>query len=167
MTKTWLSVPVTAAILGGVFALSSSSLAKDPDDVPYMDDRSTPEALIQSYYNAITRRSYAQAYSYFHHPDKPFADWQKGYEDTLSVEVLTGSTEPDPGAGQIYWALPVAIQSTTKDGKVTVYAGCYTIHLTNPGMDVAPPFQPMQIESGSLSVSDKAFKDAVPKTCDR
>jgi hypothetical protein len=31
----------------------------------YLDDRSNPEAVVSSYYNAIDRREYARASSYF------------------------------------------------------------------------------------------------------
>ncbi|MGH6859926.1 MAG: hypothetical protein ACRECY_06700, partial [Phyllobacterium sp.] len=36
----------------------------------YLDDRSTPETVIKSYYNAINRQEYARAYSYYA-PDSP------------------------------------------------------------------------------------------------
>ncbi|MTH97034.1 hypothetical protein E1297_13650 [Roseibium sp. RKSG952] len=130
-----------------------------------MDDRSTPEALIKSYYNAITRKAYSQAYSYLHQPQVPYADWKKGYADTEAVEVKTGPTQPDPGAGQIFWALPVAVKAETTDGKTSIYSGCYTIHLINPGMDIDPPYQPMQINSGVLNPTNLPFDQAVPTDC--
>lgn len=135
----------------------------------YMDDRSTPQALIQSYYNAINQQNYVRAYGYFSQGFAPknYESWMKGYADTKSVSVQFGPTQPDPGAGQIYWALPVAISSVSTDGKETVFAGCYEIHMTNPLMQTDPPFQPMSINSAKLHRSDKAIQDSVPKSCDR
>jgi len=132
----------------------------------YLDDRSTPQTLIRSYYNAITRSEYSRAYSYYPANTLPaFATWSKGYENTRSVEVLTGKAIADPGAGNIYYNLPVAIRSVSKAGKVEVFGGCYVLHITNFGMQTEPPYQPMTIRSGKLSKSTKTLKLALPKSC--
>lgn len=134
----------------------------------YRDDRSTPQALITSYYNAINRKEYARAYSYYseegREPD--FATYVKGYEHTANVKIALGSTEPDPGAGQIYWSLPLAIQSETDDGKSEVYTGCYTIRMINPSIQEAPPFRPMSIMTGSLTKSPLELDKSVPESCE-
>ena len=136
--------------------------------VQYLDDRSTPQQLVQSYYNAINLQQYARAYGYFSPGAVPsdFETWAKGYAATKSVSVQFGPAQPDPGAGQVYWALPVAISALGTDGETTVFSGCYQIHLTNPGMQVDPPFQPMSINSAKLSKVDKPIQDAIPKSCD-
>jgi len=114
--------------------------ASDGITVPdYRDDRSTPQALMESYYNAINRKEYSRAYSYYseegREPD--FKTFAKGYEGTKSVKVAVRKIDPDPGAGQIYWSLPIAIESEGDDGKKEVFTGCYTIlvcrksHLTS------------------------------------
>ena len=41
------------------------------DDWTYLDDRSTPQKLVESYYAAISNGSYAQAYSYFQQGSAP------------------------------------------------------------------------------------------------
>src|SRR5690606_36454201 len=134
----------------------------------YRDDRSTPQALIESYYNAINRKEYARAYGYYseegREPD--FKTFLKGYENTKSVKVALRKTDPDPGAGQIYWSQPVAIEAETADGKKEVFTGCYTIHLTNPAMQDDPPFKPMQIMTGSLTKSPLELEKSVPETCE-
>ncbi|WP_306143657.1 hypothetical protein [Roseibium sp. MMSF_3412] len=155
-----------AAILAitGLSLLSATAVASD---WTYMDDRSSPQKLVESYYFAIGNRNYAQAYSYFK-PDtalQNFEKWLSGYAKTQSVSVKFGSTEPDPGAGQIYWALPVVIEAVQSDGTSLVYTGCYKIHMTNPGMQTDPPYQPMAIESASLKKSDSPYKDAKPGSC--
>lgn len=136
-------------------------------DWTYLDDRSSPQRLIESYYFAISTRSYAQAYGYFEAQSAPedFNIWVKGYAGTKSVEVKFGSTQPDPGAGQIYWALPVALLSLQTNGTRKTYTGCYKIHMTNPGMQVDPPYQPMGIVSASLTESKTPYMDAQPGPC--
>jgi len=134
----------------------------------YRDDRSTPQALIESYYNAVNRKEFARAYGYYseegREPD--FKTFVKGYENTKSVKVALRKTDPDPGAGQIYWSQPLAIEAETTDGKKEVFTGCYTIHLTNPAMQEEPPFKPMQIMTGSLTKSPLELEKSVPETCE-
>lgn len=134
----------------------------------YRDDRSTPQALVESYYNAINRKEYARAYGYYseegREPD--FKTFTKGYEKTKSVKVAVRKTEPDPGAGQIYWSLPMAIEAESEDGKKEVFSGCYTIRLSNPAMQEEPPYKPMQIMTGSLTKSPLALEKSVPEECE-
>ena len=133
----------------------------------YLDDRSTPQKLLESYYNAINRKEYARAYSYYAEGQlgDDFEKYAKGYEGTESVHVKLGSTEPDPGAGQIYWSVPIAIESTLAEGKSQVYTGCYTISMSNPAMQVLPPFKPMAIMAGTLSKSPLPLDKSVPEEC--
>lgn len=156
----------SAAILTttGLSLLSAAAVASD---WTYMDDRSSPQKLVESYYFAISNRNYAQAYGYFKPDTAPrnFEQWSSGYAKTKSVSVKFGSTEPDPGAGQIYWALPVVIEAVRTDGTSLVYSGCYKIHMTNPGMQTDPPYQPMAIDSASLKETKTSFKDTKPGSC--
>ena len=156
LSKIWAGVVI------GMVAVSAMA------ETQYMDDRSTPEQLVQSYYNAINKKQYARAYSYFSDgfAPKDYQSWVKGYADTKSVSVQFGSSEPDAGAGQIYWELPVAISALLTDGTSKVYTGCYIIHQTNPGIQSDPPFQGISINSADLKVSDKPIYDSIPKSCD-
>jgi len=137
------------------------------DDWTFMDDRSSPQKLVESYYFAISNGYYVQAYGYFQKSSAPqnFETWAKGYADTKTVSVKFGPTEPDPGAGQIYWALPVAIDAIQANGRSKVFTGCYKIHMINPGMQSDPPYQPMGIVSASLKETKESFKDAQPGSC--
>lgn len=149
-----------------------SEQTQDAEDgliVPeYRDDRSTPQALIESYYNAINRKEYTRAYGYYseegREPD--FKTFVKGYETTKSVKVALRKAEPDPGAGQIYWSQPLAIEAEREDGKKEIFSGCYTIHLTNPTMQEQPPFKPLQIMTGSLTKSPLDLEKSVPESCE-
>lgn len=152
-------------ILAGLFLLASAAPAMAAMPA-YLDDRSTPQSLIRSYYNAINRGEYARAYSYYPQDTlPPFTVWAKGYANTQSVEVLTGKALPDPGAGNIYYNLPVAIRSVGKDGKTQIFGGCYVLHITSYGMQTEPPYRPMTIRSGQLRKSTGSLKQALPKSC--
>lgn len=129
--------------------LASPALAQD--EPPYLDDRSTPEAVISSYYNAINRAEYARAYYYFGADFAPGYDsWEFGYSDTSHVEVSFGQSAQEGAAGSIYWTLPVKLDVTSSEGvEHWYYAGCYTLRLTQP-TNQTPPFQPLHIVSGNL-----------------
>lgn len=133
----------------------------------YLDDRSTPQKLLESYYNAINRKEYARAYSYYAEGQlgDDFEKYAKGYAGTESVSIKLGNSEPDPGAGQIYWSVPIAIESKLAEGKAQVYTGCYTISISNPAMQAVPPFKPMAIMAGTLSKSPLPLEKSVPEEC--
>lgn len=159
-----------AALVGSVVFSSIGVLSIDVLAEPtstYLDNRSTPQSLVESYYDAINQKQYVRAYSYFSHGAAPtgFKAWAAGYETTQHVSIKMGDTYPDPGAGQIYWALPVALSVVSTDGPAVVYAGCYHLHLTNVSMQTEPPFVPMSIQSATLKKSSVAFEEAVPSSC--
>jgi len=142
-------------------AIMSTAHAQTP---PYLDDRSTPEALVKSLYNAINRKEYARAYSYFETP--PAADldaYAQGFEGTASVDLRTGSAVQVEQDGKRTVHLPAAIAAHQEDGSKRVFAGCYAI-TSSSGEDAA--FQPMRISSTRFSSSDAEFLDAaVPEDC--
>ncbi|UXN60386.1 hypothetical protein [Phyllobacterium zundukense] len=133
----------------------------------YLDDRSNPEALIKSYYNAINRQEYARAYSYYasDSPPQPFPQFQAGYETTASVSVLFGKAVGEGAAGSAYWSQPMAIKSEGKDGSVTVFNGCYRLRLANPAIQ-GVPYVPLSILDGTLQKSDQPFEESVPEGCE-
>jgi hypothetical protein len=133
----------------------------------YLDNRSTPETLIQSYYNAINRGEYARAYSYYSpdNPPQPFPQFQAGYENTASVEVRFGKAVGEGAAGSAYWSQPLAIKSAAKDGTATVFNGCYRLRLANPAIQ-GVPYVPLSILDGTLEKSEKPFEESVPEGCE-
>ncbi len=155
---------VTALV--GSLALSPVGAWAEPTPT-YLDNRSTPQSLVASYYNAINQKQYARAYGYFSHGvgPKAFQPWAAGYETTQHVAVKMGETYPDPGAGQVHWALPVALSVVATDGQRTVYAGCYHLSMTSASMQIEPPFVPLSIQSATLQKSSLAFAEAVPSSC--
>src|SRR5687768_13074326 len=126
-------------ILPAVMALLLAAPAPAQDAPDYLDDRSTPETVISSYYNAINRAEYARAYSYFGEDDAPnYEQWETGYSETSHVEVSFGQSAQEGAAGSTYWTLPVKLDVTTTNGQHSNFAGCYTLRLAQPAIQ-APP----------------------------
>ena len=95
-------------------ARPSASPSRAPD-VAYLDDRSSAEQVIRSYYDAINRRQYLRAYSYWESSTTlPSYDvFAKGFDGTTAAQVELGTVGGNPGAGQLYWSVPAAVFSTT------------------------------------------------------
>src|SRR5216110_1295566 len=69
----------------------------------YLDDRSSPEQLIRSYYDAIARHQYLRAYGYWETSSTlPTYDaFAKGFADTSTAQVELGTVGGGAGAGQL------------------------------------------------------------------
>lgn len=131
----------------------------------YRDDRSGPAALIDSLYNAINRKEYARAWSYFAEPPAATLEkYAKGYERTERVRVRTGTASEEGAAGSTYYNLPVAIAAYETNGDVAVFAGCYEMRLADPLIQ-GEDFRPLHIVKGKLAPSSEALEDAVPASC--
>ncbi len=147
--------PTSAPDAATAPAAPPSAGPADGGDTPYLDDRSTPEGAILSFYNAIERREYARAYSYWE-PEAaaqnlpPFAEWQGGYADTDAVELTVWQAVFDAGAGQLNYGVPLLVTSQQRDGSSQIFGGCYRLHLANPGIQSEPPFRPLGIRSADL-----------------
>lgn len=138
----------------------------------YLDDRSTAESVILSYYNAINSKEYARAYSYWEsNADSaqlpPFQQFQQGYATTRSVGVTFGPVSGGVGAGQIYYSVPVELQSKTSDNGEQTFVGCYILHLGNPAIQTSPPYHPLAIQSAKIDqvASIASAQDLLPMAC--
>jgi hypothetical protein len=143
--------------------LAGPAFAQDAPD--YRDDRSTPEAVVESLYNAVSRKEFLRAYSYFHAGAEvpPLEEFAKGYAETARARVRTGKATSDGAAGSIFFSLPVVVESVSTSGKSTVYAGCYELRLVQPAVQAMPPFQPLGIVKGRLAESSASFAEAKGK----
>src|SRR3569833_3951020 len=90
--------------------LTLPALAAQPD---YLDDRSTPQAVISSFYNAVDRQEYARAWSYYEDGQgvATFDAFVKGYAKTASATVSFGQPAQEGAAGSTYWTLPVRLDA--------------------------------------------------------
>jgi hypothetical protein len=139
----------------------------DPETIAatnYLDNRSSALAVLRSLFNAINSKEYVRAYSYWKEgsPVAPFAQFQKGYEDTEEVKAVFGVPTDDLGAGQIRYRVPVTLTTRLKDGKQQVFVGCYQLHLSQPAIQETYPFRPMAIEKASVQ-QIQAGTDPAPK----
>lgn len=155
--------PIVLAAVLIPFAAPMGAAARSP--VAYLDDRSTPSALIQSLYNALNRREYARAWSYFSAPPADSLDaYADGYADTQSVTLVAGVPAEEGAAGSMLFTLPVALAATAADGVETVFAGCYRLRLANPQVQ-GDPYQPLHIEGATMAPTDQALEAALPEQC--
>lgn len=133
----------------------------------YVDDRSTPEAVISSFYNAISRQEYARAWSYYQDGQgvPAFPAFVTGYADTKSVKVSFGQSASEGAAGSTYWTLPVSLDAVSSSGRHSYFAGCYTLRLANPQIQAEPPFEPLHITDGHLKTAKGFGKSFAPADC--
>ena len=153
-----------AAAVVLVLPAIAPAIAQEPP--PYLDNRSDAGALIRSLYNAINRKEFSRAWSYYGEM-KPAASldaFSDGYKDTDHVDVKVGSVSSEGAAGSVFYNIPVAIEAFDAAGASKIFAGCYSARLANPEIQ-AGDFQPMHIEKGSLSLSDQPLDTALPPKC--
>jgi len=127
-------------------------------ETPFYENRTDPVAALKSYYNAINRKEYERAYSYFDGAPNPapsvappYNDFVQGYSDTMSVTLAVGKVENDAAAGSIYANFPSVITATHTDGTTHMFAGCYTMRRTNFGISENPNDVLWRIYSAKLS----------------
>jgi hypothetical protein len=107
-------------------------------EVPFYENRATGITTLKSYYNAINRKEYDRAYSYFQgapNPDSsvapPYQQFVAGYNDTVSVVLAVGKESVGAGAGNLYSSIPAVITATHTDKSTVVFSGCYFLHRVN------------------------------------
>jgi len=126
--------------------------------VPFYENRTDAVAALKSYYNAINRKEYDRAYSYFNgapHPApdlvSPFQQWVAGYAKTASVTLAVGPATADSGAGNIYSSVPTVVIAQGTDGSTSTFAGCYVLHRVNSGISLNPADELFSIYSAKLT----------------
>lgn len=120
----------------------------------YIDNRSTAIGVVSSYLNAINLREYVRAFAYWQTPKEEYETFAAGFSSTESVTAQFGTVIPNPGAGQVFYQLPVAIFSHLSDGSQKTFVGCYTLHMTQPHLQSNIPYQPLGISEASVDLVD-------------
>lgn len=128
----------------------------------YLDDRSTPAALMLSYFNAINKHSYVQAYSYYADFTNlgTLDEFTNGYSETQSVSVVIGNISNEGAAGSIYYTVPMVLNAVTTANVHQKFAACYILRLPQPGNYGAPPITPMHIVRGTAQSVPLTSTDA-------
>lgn len=138
-----------------------------PDN--YIDNRSGAVEVVSSLFNAINRKEYVRAFSYFQDPAVVgnYADYAAGFADTGLINATFGTVVSDAGAGQYYYTIPVAQTVQTTSGTTQIFVGCYTLHLANPGMQAVMPFEPLGITKSkfALVANDIAIEPLLERAC--
>ncbi|MCL5995217.1 MAG: hypothetical protein M1546_04080 [Chloroflexi bacterium] len=118
----------------------------------YLDDRSGPVQTLSSFFNAINRKEYARAYSYWETTEglPAFQQFAQGYAQTESVEITLGTISTYAGAGQVYYSVPATLIARNSDGSTQTFVSCYRLHLANPGIQAQPPFKPLGITLATM-----------------
>jgi hypothetical protein len=150
-------------VLLALALLSATPLPGLAADDQYVDDRSNAAALVRSLYNAVSRKEYGRAWSYYgdQKPAKTLDKFAEGYADTARVDVATGGVSEEGAAGSTFYQVAVAIQATNKNGDVSVFAGCYTARLANPQIQ-GEAFSPLHLEKGCSSRPHPMARSAMP-----
>lgn len=85
-------------------------------------------AVIDSYYAAISEGDYERAWRLWSNPPQSLEAFEKGFADTASVQVKTGTpSRIGAAAGSRYVDVPVTISAKTKSGVTQRFAGTYTL----------------------------------------
>ncbi|MGI8587575.1 MAG: hypothetical protein ACR2M0_07815 [Chloroflexia bacterium] len=126
--------------------------------VPSYDNHDTPAQVLKSYYNAINRKEYERAYSYFQGAPNPpsstappYPQFVAGYSGTVTVSLALGPVSTDAGAGNVYASLAAVIEATHTTGNPTRFAGCYFLHHVSPGISQNPQDAIWHIVSATLA----------------
>ena len=132
---------------GGFPAAASVENLDDISRTNYIDNRSDPVTTIKSFLNSINHQQLVRAYSYFQETPSSYSAFAAQYANTKSVAAQFGTATPDAGAGQVYYTLPAVLNTTLNDGTVQTSAVCYTLHISQPGIQGMPPFAPLGIKT--------------------
>lgn len=149
--------------------------SKATGQVPFYEIRNgTAAQALKSYYNAINRKEYERAYSYFQgapNPDPslapPYEKFAQGYATTASVTLTMGKEVDDAGAGNIYAGVPVLLTARDEDGSTTTFSGCYFLHHVNTGISPNPNDVLWSIQSANLTLAPARASQGtlLPQTC--
>jgi len=136
------------------------ALAGEP---AYLDDRSSPAALVKSLYNAINRGEHGRAMSYFDERPADTAEaFAEAFSGTRQMRVITGTPLVEGEAPERRFAVPLAVAITGEDDETRVLAGCYTVLDQS---DTADDFVPYRIADGLIEPTDAALEAALPARC--
>ena len=138
-----------ATATGFVIASASINEVSNPQLPPA--ERSTPEQLLQSYYNAINQNEFAHAYTLWSNSgvasNQGFAQFQLGFVNTKNVAIALGTPQVQGAAGSLYADLPIVIVATQQNQMQQTFCGTYTLRRLN-----VPPFDQLgwYIERGNI-----------------
>jgi len=127
--------------------------AVDTSAQVYLDDRSSPAAMIFSLVNALNRHEFIRAYSYWNSPSDYLGTldaFSSRFADLSSAQVLIGDIYGEGAAGSIYYTAPILLKISNSDGSSSRLTSCLLLRFPQPANFGAPPIDLLHIERGSL-----------------
>jgi hypothetical protein len=123
----------------------------------FIDNRSGPIETVSSLLNAVNLKQYVRAYSYFQDPATfpgAYDAYAAGYANTDTITVTFGAVTNEGAAGSIYYNVPLAIKVLQTSSTTQTFVGCYTLRLSQPGLQSVPPFKSLGITTGKFNLVD-------------
>ena len=122
---------------------------------PYLDDRSSPQALLMSYANAVNRHEYLRAYGCWEantpgRSSRPTRSSCRAMPIPLRSRSRWARSRAMRARARLYYNVPAILTAQTTGGVTQTFAGCYTLHLSQPAIQGAPPFQPLGIQKATV-----------------
>ncbi|HEX6289457.1 MAG TPA: hypothetical protein VFZ66_09720, partial [Herpetosiphonaceae bacterium] len=100
---------------------------------------STPDQVLQSYYGAINRHTFAHAYTSWEDlgraSNQSYADFRQGFVTTDRVMIALGTPQVQGAAGSLYADVPIVVFARQTDLTRQTFCGTYTLRRSN-----VPPF---------------------------
>ena len=138
---------------GPAVAVSRNPL--NVDKANFLDDRSGPLETVTSLLNALNRKEYVRAYSYYQNPSiypEPYDQYAAGYANTATIIAVFGTAQSEVTSGSMHYKQPLAMRVQKTDASIQTFVGCYTLQLAQPTAQYTPPFQPIGITAGNFNL---------------
>ena len=129
-------------------------------ETSYLDDRSSPQLLIASYFNALNKNEFARAWSYWDNEIEGtnFEDFVEGFTGVEKIGFKLGKPVSEGAAGSIFTQIPYAMMTQDQDGWVEVYQGCFLTRIATPNIQ-SPPFVGLHFWEGYLKSVEGNFEN--------
>lgn len=145
---------------------ASSALAQPNAPFTQQDE---PAALIAAYYDAITLKDYARAYSYWEQAprNQTEAQFAAGFADTVSASaIIRLPIFMDAGAGNVFAQMPTLVTAVRNNNTTVYFVGCFTAHKTNvPVGNATEPDPNWYLRTGTLRQASTPNLTALDTAC--
>ena len=150
-----------------IIAALSATPVLAQDDPAYLDDGSTPQLLVESFYNAISRFELGRAWSYLNPESRPdYETFFAEFEQIDNATPIFGFLLADARAGAIFYELPVVVEILDDEGEYSYQAGCIGVGWPlNDLQDNGPYLMPYVNYGGMQRVEGPATNVQLP-VCD-
>lgn len=122
----------------------------------YRDDRSTPQALMASLFNAVLRNELGRAAAY-HDDAAAGALLAESLAGTETLDFAFGPLEEETDEGATRYALPVSVTIPEAEGQKTM-SGCAELRLPDTMANPPKPLSLISLTLAAASQDEKALK---------